>query len=126
VDAGVGCVDEHRFEILDVHVESLGRVAVRPVDRDVLGTVLVELRPLLAGEEPEVEIVEVGEIRLLDLLLGEQGGEGLLAAGDGGRGLAGARDERERRGDEDGEAAVSDDGFLSWTCGRVRTARLLG
>jgi hypothetical protein len=61
-------VDEHRLQIGGVPVDTVGDVTVRAVHRHVLGVTLFQAIPLLVGEDVEVERVELGNVRLGDLL----------------------------------------------------------
>jgi hypothetical protein len=61
-DSCVGGVDEHRLQVLDVNVYTVGGVTVRPVDRDVFRVAATELVPLLPAKNVEVEVVEGREV----------------------------------------------------------------
>src|SRR5438067_1752202 len=64
LDFDVGCIDEHRAQILDVLRDALCLVAVGPGDDDVLRVALSEPVPFLITEDVEVEGVEDFEILL--------------------------------------------------------------
>src|SRR5260370_29669807 len=56
LDARVGRVDEHRFQVLDVLLDAPGLMAVGPMDDDVLRVALVQAGPFLGGEDGAVEL----------------------------------------------------------------------
>ena len=61
-DAVVGRERPHHLEVLDVLVDARGGVSVGPVDDDVLRVALVKVLPLLTRVDPEVEVIEGGQI----------------------------------------------------------------
>src|SRR5262249_27815613 len=60
----VGCVVEHRLEILDVLLDSLGLMTVGPRDNDVFRMALGKPVPALIGKDIEIEHVEDLEVSL--------------------------------------------------------------
>jgi hypothetical protein len=60
---------ELTLQVFNVIFDAFRRPVVGPVDGDVPGMTLAELIPLLTGIDVEIKVVEVDEIRLLDLLL---------------------------------------------------------
>ena len=68
LDPCVGCIDEHRFEILDVPIDAGCEVSIRPIYLDVLAVTLMEPNPLLIGKDSVVERIERCEVLVEHLL----------------------------------------------------------
>src|ERR1700722_4394431 len=61
-DAVVRSKGPHETQLLDVIWNPFGGVTIREIHHDVLCMALVKVRPLLAGVDMEVEVVEVGQV----------------------------------------------------------------
>ena len=62
LDARVRREDEHRLQLLNVRIETLGRVAIRIMHEDILGMTLGEPLPFLVRVNVEVQSIEFNEM----------------------------------------------------------------
>src|SRR6266566_2543201 len=57
-DVGVGCIDEHAFEIFDMPADPVRLMTVRPRHDDVARVTLGQTGPFLVTEDVEIECIE--------------------------------------------------------------------
>src|SRR5262245_43764517 len=62
LEPGVRGPYEHGLQVLDVLVDALRRMSVRPMHRNVLRVTLVQVTPRLVGEDVVIKVVEVCEV----------------------------------------------------------------
>ena len=62
LDARVRREDEHGFQLLNVRIETLGRVAIGIMHKDIFGMALGEPLPFLVGINVEVQSIEFDEM----------------------------------------------------------------
>ena len=98
LDPGIGSIDEHVAQVLDVLLDALGGVSVGPMDEDILRMAAMQFCPLLIGEHVVVQVIEDVEVRL-DQPLGLRVVHGLRLGCVGGLNCGCAR-QRDGQGEE--------------------------